>query len=71
MKENPFPSIPGIPVLLVLLAAIAVGVFAVIGGAASASPWILILGVLIGIAAFFLFSSLYIVVPIHVVLMNL
>ncbi|NOT89389.1 MAG: SPFH domain-containing protein [Lysobacter sp.] len=71
MKENPFPSIPGIPVLLVLLAAIAVGVFAVIGGAASASPWILILGVLIGIAAFFLLFGLYKIEPNQAAVLNL
>lgn len=71
MKENPFPSIPGIPVLLVLLAAIAVGVFAVIGGAASASPWILILGVLIGIAAFFMLFGLYMVEPNQAAVLNL
>ena len=71
MKENPFPSIPGIPVLLVLLAALAVGFLAVISGAASASPWILILGVLTIIAAFFLLFGLYKIEPNQAAVLNL
>jgi len=71
MKENPFPSIPGIPVLLVLLAAIAVGVFAVVSRITSGSPWILVLGMLIGIAAFFLLFGLYMVEPNQAAVLNL
>ncbi|MBN8211381.1 MAG: SPFH domain-containing protein [Xanthomonadales bacterium] len=71
MKENPFPSIPGIPVLLVLLAAFVVALFAVISGATSASPWILVLGVLIGVAAFFLLFGLYMVEPNQAAVLNL
>ncbi len=71
MKENPFPSIPGIPVLLVLLAAFFVSLFAVISGATSGSPWILVLGVLIGVAAFFLLFGLYMVEPNQAAVLNL
>ncbi|MFZ2753653.1 MAG: SPFH domain-containing protein [Lysobacteraceae bacterium] len=71
MKENPFPSIPGIPVLLVLLAAFLVSLFAVISGATSASPWILVLGVIIGVAAFFLLFGLYMVEPNQAAVLNL
>lgn len=71
MKENPFPSIPGIPVLLVLLAAFLVALFAVITGITSASPWILVLGVLIGIAAFFMLFGLYMVEPNQAAVLNL
>ena len=71
MKENPTRSLPGIPVLLALLAAAAVGVFILIGGAGNASPLLVIAGVLITGASCFCLAGLYMVEPNQAAVLNL
>jgi regulator of protease activity HflC (stomatin/prohibitin superfamily) len=71
MKENPTRSLPGIPVLLALLAAAAVGVFVMIGGAGSTSPLLVIAGVLITGISCFCIAGLYMVEPNQAAVLNL
>jgi regulator of protease activity HflC (stomatin/prohibitin superfamily) len=71
MKENPTRSLPGIPVLLALLAAAAVGVFVMIGGAGNASPLLVIAGVLITGVSCFCIAGLYMVEPNQAAVLNL
>mgnify|MGYP003536711918 FL=1 len=71
MKENPTRSLPGIPVLLALLAAAAVGVFILIGGAGNASPLLVIAGVLITGASCFCLAGMYMVEPNQAAVLNL
>ena len=71
MKENPTRSLPGIPVLLALLAAAAVGVFILISGAGNASPLLVIAGVLITGASCFCLAGLYMVEPNQAAVLNL
>lgn len=58
MKENPIRSLPGIPVLLGLLAIIAVAAWLVVGGAPGRIP-----GILLAVAAAFLMLGVYMVEP--------
>ena len=63
MKENPTRSLPGIPVLLVLLLALVAAAVMLFNGVAGDSPAIAIGSVLGGIVAFFLLFGLYMVEP--------
>ena len=63
MKENPTRSLPGIPVLLVLLLALVAAAVMLFNGVAGDSPATAILSVLGGIVAFFLLFGLYMVEP--------
>ena len=63
MKENPTRSLPGIPVLLVLLLALIAAAVMLFNGVAGDSPAIAIGSVLGGIVAFFLLFGLYMVEP--------
>jgi len=58
MKENPIRSLPGIPVLLGLLAIIVVGAWLVVGGAPGRIP-----GILLAVVAAFLMLGAYMVEP--------
>jgi len=58
MKENPIRSLPGIPVLLGLLALIVVGAWLVVGGAPGRIP-----GILLAVVAAFLMLGAYMVEP--------
>jgi regulator of protease activity HflC (stomatin/prohibitin superfamily) len=71
MKENPTRSLPGIPVLLVLLAAAAAGVFVMIGAAADTSPLIVVAGVLMTGVSCFCIAGLYMVEPNQAAVLNL
>lgn len=70
MKEIPTQSLPGIPVLLLLLAAIAVGVFVSIAGAGVNAAFF-ILGIAIIILAIFAMAGLYMVEPNQAAVLNL
>jgi regulator of protease activity HflC (stomatin/prohibitin superfamily) len=70
MKEIPTQSLPGIPVLLLLLAAIAVGVFVTIAGAGINAAFF-ILGIAIIILAIFAMAGLYMVEPNQAAVLNL
>ncbi|MBZ4039679.1 SPFH domain-containing protein [Novilysobacter selenitireducens] len=63
MKENPTRSLPGIPVLLVLLLALVAAAVMLFNSVAGDSPATAILSVLGGIVAFFLLFGLYMVEP--------
>lgn len=71
MKENTSRSLPGIPVLLALLAVAAVGVFILIGGAGSDSPMLVIGGVLVTAISCFCIAGLYMVEPNQAAVLNL
>lgn len=71
MKENPTRSLPGIPVLLALLAAAAVGVFILIGGATSVSPLVVTAGMLVTGISCFCIAGLYMVEPNQAAVLNL
>ncbi len=58
MKENPIRSLPGIPVLLGLLAIIAVAAWLVVGGAPARIP-----GILLALVSAFLMLGVYMVEP--------
>ena len=60
MKENPIRSLPGIPVLLVLLAVVLAGAFAFANSARVASPP----GIAAGIALVLLNGPAYVAAPI-------
>lgn len=63
MRENPIRSLPGIPVLLVLLAALLVGGFLLLTGASQDAPARAVAGVAVAVVAFFLLFGLYMVEP--------
>jgi len=63
MKENPTRSLPGIPVLLALIAAEAFAIFVFLGGVRGHSPALLIAGVVIAALAGFWLIGLYMVEP--------
>ncbi|HEY0660261.1 MAG TPA: SPFH domain-containing protein [Lysobacter sp.] len=63
MKENPVPSLPGIPMLLGLIAAEIFAGFVFLAGARSESPLLLAAGVLIALLAGFSLVGLYMVEP--------
>jgi len=76
MKESPRPSLPGIPMLLLLLAVILAGLFAVIAGAGTdndgvGSIGLLILGVVVILLAGFCLGGLYMVEPNQAAVLNL
>ncbi|MEO6365148.1 MAG: SPFH domain-containing protein [Luteimonas sp.] len=71
MKENPIRSLPGIPLLLLLLAALIAGGYLIFHGAIGESAATIILGgAVIGIAGFLL-SGLYMVEPNHAAVLSL
>jgi regulator of protease activity HflC (stomatin/prohibitin superfamily) len=62
MKENPYRSLPGIPVLLMLLAAVCVGAWLIASSAKDGTPgWVA--GIAIVIVSIFLMLGLYKVEP--------
>ena len=63
MRENPIRSLPGIPVLLVLLAALLAGGFLLLTGAGQDAPARVVAGVAVAVVAFFLLFGLYMVEP--------
>ncbi|MFX5530396.1 hypothetical protein ABTD83_21285, partial [Acinetobacter baumannii] len=63
MRENPIRSLPGIPVLLVLLAALLAGGFLLFTGASQDAPARAVAGVVVAVVAFFLLFGLYMVEP--------
>jgi len=63
MKENPLRSASGIPLLLLLLAALLAGAFLVIAGASAGSPGTLIGGIGLSVVALFCLFGLYTVQP--------
>jgi regulator of protease activity HflC (stomatin/prohibitin superfamily) len=63
MKENPIRSAPGIPVLLMLLAALVVAVFLVFIGAGNGSVPSLVGGIVLAAVAIFCLVGLYMVEP--------
>jgi regulator of protease activity HflC (stomatin/prohibitin superfamily) len=63
MKENPNRSVSGIPVLLLLLAAVLAGAFLVITGASNSSPAYVIGGVGLSVVGLFCLFGLYTVQP--------
>jgi regulator of protease activity HflC (stomatin/prohibitin superfamily) len=71
MKENPTRSLSGIPVLLILLATAAAGVYVLIAGADSASPLQVLVGILITGLSCFGIAGLYKVEPNQAAVLNL
>ena len=71
MKEITRPSLPGIPMLLVLLAIMAAGMFSVIVGAGSNAPALLIFGIATIIVGGFCLAGLYMVEPNQAAVLNL
>ena len=71
MKEITRPSLPGIPMLLVLLAIMAAGLFSVLAGAGTGTPALLVLGIAIIIVAVFCLAGLYMVEPNQAAVLNL
>lgn len=63
MKENPTRSIAGIPMLLVLLGALAFGAWLVLDGAHDRAPSIVLAGVALSLAAVVCLFGLYMVEP--------
>ena len=71
MKEITRPSLPGIPMLLVLLAIMAAGLFSLLAGAGTGTPALLVLGIAIIIVAVFCLARLYMVEPNQAAVLNL
>lgn len=71
MKENQYRSLPGIPLLLMLLAAMAAGLYLVMGGAANSSLFVLIGGCVVITLAGFGMAGLYMVEPNQAAVLNL
>jgi regulator of protease activity HflC (stomatin/prohibitin superfamily) len=71
MKENPTRSLSGIPVLLILLATAAAGVYVLITGADSTSPLQVLVGILITGLSCFGIAGLYKVEPNQAAVLNL
>ncbi len=71
MKENQYRSLPGIPLLLILLAAMAAGLYLVMGGAAGSSLITLIVGCVVITLAGFGMAGLYMVEPNQAAVLNL
>lgn len=71
MKENHYRSLPGIPLLLMLLAAMAAGLYLVMGGAADKSLFALIGGCVVITLAGFGMAGLYMVEPNQSAVLNL
>jgi regulator of protease activity HflC (stomatin/prohibitin superfamily) len=63
MKENPTRSLPGIPMLLALLAAIGFAIRLIVASAGGDSPVMLIGGAVIAVLASFCLAGLYMVEP--------
>ncbi|HZH43371.1 MAG TPA: SPFH domain-containing protein [Lysobacter sp.] len=63
MKENPTRSLPGIPVLLGLLAAVLVGAYLLFSGASAHEAGRAGAGIAVAVLAFFLLFGLYMVEP--------
>ncbi|KGM55433.1 membrane protein [Lysobacter daejeonensis GH1-9] len=63
MKENPIRSLPGIPMLLALLAALLAGIWVAINGAQAASALHIVGGALLAAVAGFAMAGLYMVEP--------
>ncbi len=71
MKENPTRSLSGIPMLLILLAAAAAGLYVLITGADSPSPLQVLAGILITGVSCFGIAGLYKVEPNQAAVLNL
>ncbi len=71
MKENPTRSLSGIPVLLILLAAAAAGIYVLITGADSPAPLQVLAGILITGVSCFGIAGLYKVEPNQAAVLNL
>ncbi len=71
MKENPYRSLPGIPVLLLLLAATGAGAFLIMAGAKNGTAFGVILGIALIVVAFFAMVGLYMVEPNQAAVLNL
>jgi regulator of protease activity HflC (stomatin/prohibitin superfamily) len=71
MKENPIRSLPGIPVLLSLLALIAFGIYVLMTGADADSFLQVMIGVLITGVSCFCLAGLYMVEPNQAAVLNL
>lgn len=71
MKENHYRSLPGIPLLLMLLAAMAAGLYLVMRGATGGSLFVLIAGCVVITLAGFGMSGLYMVEPNQSAVLNL
>jgi regulator of protease activity HflC (stomatin/prohibitin superfamily) len=63
MKENPIRSLPGIPVLLMVIVGLLAGVFAIISGAQAAMPALVVAGALLDALAILIVIGLYMVEP--------
>ena len=63
MKENPIRSLPGIPVLLMVIVGLLAGVFAIISGAKAAMPALVVAGALLDALAILVVIGLYMVEP--------
>ncbi len=71
MKENSYRSLPGIPVLLLVMAAMLVGAWLFLSSVGQGGGLGLIAGVIIGAAAFFVLFGLYKVEPNQAAVLNL
>lgn len=71
MKENQYRSLPGIPLLLLLLATMAAGLYLVMGGAAGGSLFALIAGCVVITLGGFGMAGLYMVEPNQAAVLNL
>ena len=63
MKENPIRSLPGIPVLLMVIVGLLAGGFAIISGAKTAMPALVVAGALLDALAILVVIGLYMVEP--------
>ena len=71
MKENSYRSLPGIPVLLLVMAAMLVGAWLFLSSVGQGGGLGLIAGMIIGAAAFFVLVGLYKVEPNQAAVLNL
>lgn len=71
MKEITRPSLPGIPMLLVLLAIMAAGLFSILAGAGTGAPALLVFGIVVIVVAAFCLAGLYMVEPNQAAVLNL
>ena len=63
IREREVKALPGIPVLLVLLALIAAGILGVVSGATDESPWRIVVSLLTIVLSVFLLAGLFVVNP--------
>jgi regulator of protease activity HflC (stomatin/prohibitin superfamily) len=71
MKELSYRSLPGIPVLLLLLAAIGLGTYLIVAGTNDGGAFGFIAGILLIVVAFFAMIGLYMVEPNQAAVLNL